>query len=91
MVDRRPVAGAQVRAQSVAPSLVHSPGVSTSTLTVQLRNTGSVAWPVPYVHLTVSSPGRSPEPLAGGSTRQGAFAGDLSRPEAAGVVPGHVA
>lgn len=45
-----PSLAAQVTAQSVAPSLVHSPGVSTGTLTVQLRNT------VPYVHLTVSSP-----------------------------------
>lgn len=87
----RPTTDAGLVFASRAPSLVQSPGVSTGRLVVQLRNTGSVAWPVADVHLALTSPVGAPDPLVGSSTRPGVFSRDLTTPGASAVQPGDVA
>ncbi len=78
----------RVVAQSVAPRLVLAPGLPTGRLTVSLRNTGTTPWPVPGLHLAVSSPPGEADPLAGGSTRPGVFVGNPGRPGASDIAPG---
>ena len=80
-----------VVAQSAAPRLVLAPGVPTGRLTVSLRNTGSTTWPVQGLHLAVASPPGEADPLAGGSTRPGAFVRNSARPGASDIAPGEVA
>ena len=83
--------GSTVSGQSAAPTLVRPPGVSTGTLTASLKNTGATAWPVAALHLAVASPPGQADPLAGGSTRPGAFVGVTGRAGAATVEPGETA
>lgn len=80
--------GSRVTAQSAAPSLVRPPGASTGSLTATLENTGAAAWPVTGLHLAVASPPGEADPLAGGSTRPGAFVRNATRPGATTVEPG---
>jgi SpoIID/LytB domain protein len=86
-----PQTGSSVSAQSAAPTLVRPPGVATGTLTASLRNTGSAAWPVDGLHLAVASPPGEADPLAGGSTRPGAFVRNATRAGATTVEPGETA
>jgi SpoIID/LytB domain protein len=83
--------GSTVVTQSSAPTLVRPPGASTGTLTASLRNTGAAAWPVGGLHLAVASPPGEADPLAGGSTRPGAFVRNATRPGATAVEPGETA
>ncbi|HVF03303.1 MAG TPA: SpoIID/LytB domain-containing protein [Frankiaceae bacterium] len=80
-----------VTAQGVTPALVQSPGTATGKLAVHYKNTGSTAWPVSGLHLAVASPAGAADPLAGGSTRPGAFVKNLTEPGATAVAPGQVA
>ena len=64
--------------QSAAPTLVRSPGVSTGTLSVTLRNTGTTPWSTTGLHLAVASPPGQADPLVGGSTRPGVYTGAAS-------------
>jgi SpoIID/LytB domain protein len=82
---------AQLAVKSGTPSLVQSPGQSTGQLAVQLKNTGSVSWPVSGVHLAMGSPAGQPDPLVGGSTRPGAFSKNLTQPGSSTVDPGDTA
>jgi SpoIID/LytB domain protein len=82
--------GSAVTAQSAAPTLVRPPGASTGSLTATLKNTGATAWPVAGLHLAVASPPGQADPLAGGSTRPGAFV-RASRAGATTVSPGETA
>lgn len=85
-----PETGSTVVAQSTAPTLVRPPGASTGRLTATLKNTGAAAWPVAGLHLAVASPPGEADPLAGGSTRPGAFV-RASRTGATTVEPGETA
>ncbi len=64
--------------QSVAPSLVRSPGVSRGALSVMLRNTGSATWTMSAMKMVLSSSPGSADPLVGGSTAPGRYAGTAS-------------
>ena len=83
--------GSEVTAQSTAPTLIRPPGASQGALTASLRNVGAAAWPVTGLHLAVSSPAGQADPLAGGSTRPGAFVRNATRPGATYVEPGETA
>ena len=72
--------------QSVAPRLVQSPGVSTGTLTVTLKNTGSTTWSTTGLHLAVASPPGQADPLVGNSTTPGTYTGS-----ATSIAPGETA
>ena len=72
--------------QSAAPRLVQSPGVSTGTLTVTLKNTGSTTWSTSGLHLAVASPPGQADPLVGNSTTPGTYTGS-----AASIAPGETA
>jgi SpoIID/LytB domain protein len=67
-----------VTAQSAAPTLVRSPGVSTGTLTATLKNTGTTSWSTSGLHLAVSSPPGQADPLVGGSTTPGVYTGSAT-------------
>ena len=84
-------AGSALVAQSAAPTLVHAPGDPTGTLTASLRNTGTTGWPTSGLHLAIASPPGEADPLAGGSTRPGAFVRNATRPGATTVEPGETA
>jgi SpoIID/LytB domain protein len=64
-----------VTSQSAAPTLVHSPGVSTGTLAVTIKNTGGASWSTSGLHLAVASPPGQADPLVGGSTTPGRYTG----------------
>jgi SpoIID/LytB domain protein len=64
-----------VTSQSAAPTLVRSPGVSTGTLSVTLKNTGVTSWSTAGLHLAVASPPGQADPLVGGSTTPGQYTG----------------
>jgi len=64
-----------IDSQSGAPRLVQSPGVSTGTLTVTVRNTGTTTWSTTGLHLAVASPPGQADPLVGGSTTPGVYTG----------------
>ncbi|HEX8002530.1 MAG TPA: SpoIID/LytB domain-containing protein [Mycobacteriales bacterium] len=87
----KPAYGATIVSKGAAPTLVKPPGDATYDLVVQYKNTGASAWPVSGLHLTVSSPVGSPDPMVGGSRIPGRFAGNLTRPGASTVDPGEVA
>lgn len=70
-----PSFNASIVSQSTAPRLVQSPGVSTGTLTVTLKNTGNNSWPASGLHLAVSSPVGQADPLVGNKTQPGTYTG----------------
>ena len=72
--------------QSVPPTLVQSPGVSTGALTVTLKNTGTTSWSTTGLHLAVASPPGQADPLVGGSTTPGVYTGS-----ATSIAPGDTA
>jgi SpoIID/LytB domain protein len=74
--------------RSAAPTLVLPPGQSKVTLTTVLKNTGNAGWPVSGLHLALASPAGGADPLVGGSTRPGVYAGDLTTPGSTTVLPG---
>ncbi|MCW2600304.1 MAG: hypothetical protein JWM02_2133 [Frankiales bacterium] len=71
----RPSVDGAVVTKSAAPTLVQSPGVSTGTLTVTMKNTGVSSWSTSGLHLAVASPPGQADPLVGNSTRPGAYTG----------------
>jgi SpoIID/LytB domain protein len=73
-----PASNSAIVSQSVAPRLVQSPGVSTGTLTVTLRNNGTTAWPTSGMRMVVASPVGQADPLVGGSTNPGTYTGTAS-------------
>ncbi len=75
-----------VVSQSVAPSLVRSPGVSRGTLSVTLRNTGTATWTMSAMKMVLASSPGGADPLVGGSTAPGRYAGTAST-----VAPGQTA
>lgn len=70
-----PALSSSIVSQSAAPRLVQSPGVSTGTLTVTMKNTGTVTWPTHGLHLSVASPPGQADPLVGNSTYPGHYTG----------------
>jgi stage II sporulation protein D len=72
--------------QSVAPTLVQSPGISTGTLTATLRNSGTTTWSSNGLHLAVASPPGQADPLVGGSTTPGVYTGTATT-----IAPGETA
>ncbi|HEU0131632.1 MAG TPA: SpoIID/LytB domain-containing protein [Mycobacteriales bacterium] len=82
---------AAVVSKSTAPRLVRPPGAAKGDLVATVKNTGAQAWPTAGLHLAVASPLGAADPLAGGSTRPGAFAGNVTRSGASTVEPGEVA
>ena len=79
-------AGSAIVSQSTAPTLVQSPGLSTGTLTVTMRNTGTVGWTTSGLHLAVSSPAGEADPLVGNSRSPGRYTGT-----ATDIAPGETA
>ncbi|MCU1596095.1 MAG: hypothetical protein JWO12_3487, partial [Frankiales bacterium] len=69
---------ATVVTQSAAPTLVQSPGQSTGTLTVTMKNTGSVSWPTDDLHLIVASPPAQADPLVGNTRTPGRYTGSAT-------------
>ncbi|HWL38259.1 MAG TPA: SpoIID/LytB domain-containing protein [Frankiaceae bacterium] len=82
---------ASIVGKSATPTLIRPPGASTARLAVHYKNTGSIAWPVSGLHLAVSSPAGAADPLAGGSTRPGAYVRNITTPGATSVKPGEAA
>jgi len=78
---------AGIVSQSAVPTLVRPPGVATKTVTVVLENRGGLAWPVADLHLALTLPPGSADPLVDGSTRPGVFARNITRPGASEVSP----
>ncbi len=72
--------------QTPAPTLVQTPGISTSTITATLRNNGRSTWSTDGLHLAVASPPGQADPLVGGSVTPGRYTGT-----AAAVAPGEQA
>ncbi len=72
--------------QSAAPRLVQSPGISTGTLSVSMKNTGTSSWATSGLHLAVASPPGQADPLVGNSTTPGVYTGSATT-----VAPGEVA
>ena len=70
--------------QSAALILVKAPGVPTGRLTATVQNTGTTAWPVNGLHLSL---GGAADALVKGSTRPGVLV-RTSRPGASAVEPG---
>ena len=70
--------------QSAAPTLVKAPGVPTGRLAATVENTGTTAWPVAGLHLSL---GGAADALVKGSTRPGVLV-RTSRPGASAVEPG---
>ena len=87
----KPAYGATIVSKGTVPTLVRAPGDATHELVVQYKNTGASAWPVGGLHLAVSSPAGSPDPMVGGSRIPGKYAGNVTRPGATTVDPGEVA
>ncbi|HEV2888792.1 MAG TPA: SpoIID/LytB domain-containing protein [Frankiaceae bacterium] len=87
----KPAYGATVVSQGSVPTLVRAPGDARHDAVVQYKNTGATAWPVAGLHLAVSSPAGSADPMVGGSKIPGRFAGNVTRPGASTVDPGEVA
>lgn len=87
----KPAYGATIVSKGTVPALVRTPGDATHDLVVQYRNTGASAWPVSGLHLSVSSPAGSADPMVGGSKIPGRFNGNVTRPGATTVDPGEVA
>ena len=87
----KPAYGATIVSKGTVPALVRTPGDAKHDLVVQYRNTGASAWPVSGLHLAVSSPAGSADPMVGGSKIPGRFAGNVTRPNATTVDPGEVA
>lgn len=83
-----PTYAASLVARNTAPTLVLPPGKATGTLSAVLQNTGSGSWPVSGLHLALASPAGGADPLAGGSTRPGAYVKNLTTPGASSVAPG---
>ncbi|MGB8649089.1 MAG: SpoIID/LytB domain-containing protein [Mycobacteriales bacterium] len=81
-----PATNSALVSQSTAPRLVQTPGVSTGTLTATLKNTGTTTWSTNGLHLAVASPPGQADPLVGGSTRPGVYAGS-----ATSIAPGDTA
>lgn len=75
-----------VISQSAAPTLVHSSGRSTGTLTATMRNTGTVNWTTTGLHLAVANPAGQADPLVGGSRTPGVYTGSASS-----IAPGQTA
>ena len=76
----------QIVSQSTSPTLVRSPGVSTGSLAVTLKNSGTTTWSTTGLHLAVASPPGQADPLVGGSTTPGVYAGTASS-----IAPGETA
>ena len=85
-----PVAGATKVSATATPTLVKSPGIAVQTIETTVRNTGTSTWSTTGLHLTVASADGAADPLTGGSTKPGAYAGNLSRVGATTVTPGEL-
>jgi len=83
-----PSFAATLVAKNTAPTLVQPPGSATGTLSAVFQNTGASGWPVSGLHLALASPAGGADPLAGGSTRPGAYVKNLTNPGATTVLPG---
>jgi stage II sporulation protein D len=87
----KPTYGSTATVFSTAPALIRPPGRATGTLSVRVKNSGSITWPVDGLHLAVASPAGAGDPMAGNSRTPGVFDVNMTRPGATSVAPGETA